>query len=257
MTTKTMQYAHQSLAACGFAVMRSTVAWQLRPDLWASAQECGTGFSPSNVEGAERVIATLSGVGEALVLTRSMDRLAERIEWVTGHKVERLANEGDRPQAVVASDAVPPRRNGAQPAAFDNISTKESPRSCSSCDHLTAGHSCAAVRETGLSNPSANTPRRCLSYRPKWGADDDRSGRQLWPEIVNFVELGEGAKGFLATALIEGPVSSSEIISTAAAAGISERSIQRAAEQLGVMREKVGFSGGWIWSMPETEGAKA
>lgn len=135
--------------------------------------------------------------------------------------------------------------------------TKEPSRTCSSCDHLTAGYTCAAARETAVFAPSVNALRRCLSYQPIWGADDKRTGKELWPELALFKEFGEGAKGFLATALIEGPVSSSEIIASAAAAGISERSIQRAAEQLGVLREKVGFSGGWVWSMPETEDAKA
>lgn len=171
-------------------------------------------------------------------------------------RLERLAGEGDKKPKVQPSESAPPRRTNAQPTAFENVATKEPPRTCASCDQLTAGHSCAAVCETGVSTPSANTPRRCLSYQPKWGADDDRGGRQLWPEIVNFVELGEGAKGFLATALLDGPVPSSEIIARALASGISERSIQRAAEQLGVTREKSGFSGGWIWAMPNTEGAK-
>jgi hypothetical protein len=93
MTTKTKQYAHQCLAACGFAVMRSEVAWQLRPDLWGSAQECGVTFGRVDIEGAQRMTATLAGIGETPVLTRSTDRLAERIEWVTGIKVEKIEAE--------------------------------------------------------------------------------------------------------------------------------------------------------------------
>lgn len=149
------------------------------------------------------------------------------------------------------------RRINSQPFDTASIVTKELPRSCSSCDHLTAGYTCAAARETAVFAPSVNALRRCLSYQPIWGADDKRTGKDLWPELALLKEFGEGAKGFLATALIAGAVSSSEVISRASAAGIPERSIQRAAEQLCVVRKKTGFRGGWIWSMPETEGAKA
>ena len=90
MSTKTKQYAIQSLAACGFAVMRSTVAWQLRPDIWSSAQECGMDFSRIDVEGAQPISVTLAGIGIVPVLARSLDRLAERIEWITGHQVLKV-----------------------------------------------------------------------------------------------------------------------------------------------------------------------
>lgn len=93
MTTKTKQYAIQSLAACGFAVMRSTVAWQLRPDLWSSAQDCGVGFAKVEIEGTQRLNVTLAGIGDVPVLTRSLDRLAERIEWITGYKVLKIEVE--------------------------------------------------------------------------------------------------------------------------------------------------------------------
>ena len=93
MTTKTQQYAIQSLAASGFAVMRSTVAWQLRPDLWGSAQECGMDFGKAFVEGAKRLNVTLEGVGSVQLLTRSTDLLAERIQWVTGIKVLKIEEE--------------------------------------------------------------------------------------------------------------------------------------------------------------------
>lgn len=94
MTTKTQQYAIQSLAACGFAVMRSTVAWQLRPDLWSSAQECGVDFTGKvALEGVTRVNVTLDGIGVVPVLTRSMGHLAERIQWITGYMVLKIEEE--------------------------------------------------------------------------------------------------------------------------------------------------------------------
>lgn len=106
MTTKTQQYAIQSLAACGFAVMRSTVAWQLRPDLWSSAQECGIDFSGKvAIEGVTRLNVTLDGVGVVPVLTRSMGHLAERIQWITGRMVLKI--EEEQPAAPVQEKKTP------------------------------------------------------------------------------------------------------------------------------------------------------
>lgn len=47
MTTRSTYYTHQCIAAAGFAVMDKRVAWELRPDLWASAQDCGLTFRKS------------------------------------------------------------------------------------------------------------------------------------------------------------------------------------------------------------------
>ncbi len=92
MSTKTQQYAHQSLAACGFAVMSSVIAWKQRPDLWASAQDCGMDFTAKlTIPDTQRLSAKLAGLdSQVLVLTRSADDLSKRIEWVTGYKVESM-----------------------------------------------------------------------------------------------------------------------------------------------------------------------
>ena len=114
MTTKTRQYAIQSLAACGFAVMVPTVAWQLRHDLWSSAQECGFDFSGKvALEGVTRVNVTLDGVGVVPVLTRSMGHLAERIQWITGRMVLKI--EEEQPAAPVQEK--PPLTEGQKKAA--------------------------------------------------------------------------------------------------------------------------------------------
>lgn len=100
---KSKLYATQALAACGFAVMASVVAYRLRPDLWASGQDCAFDFKGSGllIDGAFRVMAIVDGVGTFPVLTRSRDQLAQRIEWVTGFKVERIEDE------PAAQDAAP------------------------------------------------------------------------------------------------------------------------------------------------------
>jgi hypothetical protein len=41
-----------------------------------------------------------------------------------------------------------------------------------------------------------------------------------------------------------------EIFRIAAVAGISEKTLRRASESLGVVKEKTGMKGGWVWSLP-------
>jgi hypothetical protein len=53
-----------------------------------------------------------------------------------------------------------------------------------------------------------------------------------------------------------GPRSATEILAAAEGAKISVRTVQRAAIDLGVVKTKAGFAGGWIWTLP-TEDAKA
>lgn len=106
MTTKTKQYAHQALAASGFVVMSSVVAWRLRPDLWPSGQECAMDFKRFDIEGTQRMTADLEGVGTVMVLTRSTDMLADRIHWVTGYQVRALkADNGEQIQQQAPAGA--------------------------------------------------------------------------------------------------------------------------------------------------------
>ncbi len=61
------------------------------------------------------------------------------------------------------------------------------------------------------------------------------------------------ACAFLADALNGGPRDAGEILAAAEGAKISERTMQRAAEQLHVVKSKAGLSAGWVWSMPSVE----
>ncbi|MFZ2855791.1 MAG: hypothetical protein WAZ34_16960 [Rhodocyclaceae bacterium] len=117
MTTKTTLYAHQCLAASGFAVMHSEVAWKLRPDLWGSGQECGMHFGRVDIADVQRKTATLTGIGPVLVLTRSPDMLEKRIEWVTGIKVEKIEIE----QPVAPKDFSQRAKSDAQKVAIDKL----------------------------------------------------------------------------------------------------------------------------------------
>lgn len=90
---------------------------------------------------------------------------------------------------------------------------------------------------------------------------DDRPGRQLWPELVKpfLVEMPapakaiEAAKDLLADLLKDGPRDAGEILATAEGASIPKRTMQAAAERLGVSKVKAEFTGGWTWTLAKTK----
>jgi hypothetical protein len=53
--------------------------------------------------------------------------------------------------------------------------------------------------------------------------------------------------------LKDGPRNAAEILAAAEGANISGRTMQRAAEQMGVIKSKAGFDGGWTWALPGLE----
>ena len=63
----------------------------------------------------------------------------------------------------------------------------------------------------------------------------------------------EDARQFLSGLLADGPVKAGQIKKDANEAGFNWRTMQRAADRLGVARHKEGMHGGWVWS----PGAKA
>jgi hypothetical protein len=65
----------------------------------------------------------------------------------------------------------------------------------------------------------------------------------------------EEAAAVLDLVLADGPRPVKEVEAEAKAAGIKERTLDRAKKQLGVKAHKDGFSGGWYWSRP-AKGAK-
>ena len=81
-------YAHQCIASSGLAVMASSIAWQLRPDLWSGVQDCALTFRKNQApDGVTRLMVTFEGYGPVLVLARSLDNLAKRLEWIVGRPV--------------------------------------------------------------------------------------------------------------------------------------------------------------------------
>lgn len=60
---------------------------------------------------------------------------------------------------------------------------------------------------------------------------------------------------FLRDLLAKGPVDAREAIKQAKQAGVGEKALRRAREQLGIKPTKQGFDGGWVWALP-VEGAQ-
>lgn len=63
------------------------------------------------------------------------------------------------------------------------------------------------------------------------------------------------AVSFLEDVLADGSVAAKEVKMQAAEAGVTARTLERAKERLGIRPRKVGFSGGWLWSLPKQDGA--
>lgn len=75
---------------------------------------------------------------------------------------------------------------------------------------------------------------------------DEAMASQGDPEERSAVE---DARQFLAGLLADGPVHAGQIKKDADGAGFNWRTVQRAADRLGVVRHKDGMRGGWLWNL--------
>lgn len=62
-----------------------------------------------------------------------------------------------------------------------------------------------------------------------------------------------GVDGFLRGLLADGPASAKSIKADADGAGYAWRTVQRAADRIGVDRRKEGMKGGWVWALSDPE----
>jgi putative DNA primase/helicase len=62
------------------------------------------------------------------------------------------------------------------------------------------------------------------------------------------------AADFLEDLLKDGPVSAAEVFKGGKKIGVREKAMRRAQKKLGVKPYKSSFAGGWLWSLPTTEG---
>lgn len=56
--------------------------------------------------------------------------------------------------------------------------------------------------------------------------------------------------------LREGPKPASEVLKAAKSAGVKDKALRRARGKLGVIVKKASFKGGWVWELPERQGAQ-
>lgn len=100
MNSKVQRYLIEALAMTGFCVLNAGIAFQLRPDIWATRMNAGGDFSDAHRRLHERLLS-LPGVilfeiqlaGDDdwhLVATRSTSDLHARIEQITGLAVTGL-----------------------------------------------------------------------------------------------------------------------------------------------------------------------
>lgn len=183
-----------------------------------------------------------------------------------------------RAQAAQAPDTLPPpRKERPVPPDVEGLVGQfaEPPRPCTACGNRTGAGGCLPATRGEFPGrpthyrPSADHPRRCLHYVPGYelatsDRRDLRTGRELWPELLpkapETAKAGqpeqagaiEKAKAIVADMLKEGPRSSSEILAAGQGANVAERTIQRAAEQLAVVKQKHG-NGGWVWALPKQD----
>lgn len=59
--------------------------------------------------------------------------------------------------------------------------------------------------------------------------------------LIGLLRFGDGT---------DNPTGAKEVLSNARDAGVSEKTLRRAAQDLGVIKSKTGMDGGWLWSLP-------
>ena len=95
--------------------------------------------------------------------------------------------------------------------------------------------------------------------RVRWMEQLDGTARELLAEAETDNEDGStasGVDGFLRGLLAAGPVPAKAIKADADGAGYAWRTVQRAAQRLGVERRKDGLRGGWVWALPPDESGR-
>lgn len=187
------QYTTQGLAHAGFVILDPQWAVTLRPDLWGrnGGMEASYDFGKAvnflgGINNVRRFTLRIKGRRDCIVLARGVAHLAQRIEWVTGEAVQELHQEADEGGLIPTQPEPVARASAFSDDKWQGIATKEQGRSCSGCANLTAGHQCSKAAESGIQAPAANVPRRCLAFTPPFEAIDNRTGRQLWPELIKL-----------------------------------------------------------------------
>lgn len=241
-------YLHSQLATTGFCILDHAVVMRLRPDLFGfngmtCADELGQArkhhkLNPSHVT---RQHVTLQGIDHPVeVLARSTTRLAERIEEITGLKVTAMGVPAPEIKSNVAKplDGAEAQRQ-ARLEKLRKLAAQEPP-----------AHVCHL--RTEILNARAELerlepkPAPVITSIPTKPTEANTQGDS--PESAM-----DRAKELIMDMLEARPSDAAGILAVAEGDGISERTMQRAAEALGVVKTKAGFSGGWMWALPEEQ----
>lgn len=222
---KAYQYATQSLGHTGFAILTSSIAAELRPDLWRNGLDASGDFLLKDwreqllaLPGTQQRQLKLTGIeGPVKVLTRSLVRIEERVEEVTGRKCQllpstpaaadesewskRRRNALETDKATTADAVSPDDQSAVRPRAratfagdlWLGVQTRNGTRTCGDCAHLSAGHTCIESRRSLLTEPLPRAPRRCLAFKARFEGMDSRSGEDLWPELAALQPPQQGS----------------------------------------------------------------
>lgn len=241
MSTVT-DYCTLQLAATGFALVNARAAMRIRPDLWPHAgMVCAVEFGQhqhqapalvSRFPGAMLYTAEIGELGRVPVLAYSADELARRIGWGTGYRVQVMEPYALPQEPTVAPIHAGIVRHQARMDKLRHLASQEPP-----------SHDCQARRDI----LAARVELERLELKPV-PVEADSEGDKGEPAI-------ERAKELLENLLIAGPIEAAVILAQAEDDNLSERTMQRAADALGVVKSKAGFSGGWVWALPEEQAA--
>lgn len=242
MSTVT-DYCTLQLSAAGFALLNPRAAMRLRPDLWPNAgMVCAGEFGQQKHQppqmaalfpGAALYMAHIDGLGAIPVLAYSTDELERRINWMTGYRVERLdAFQSKEPTVTPIRDGI--ARHQARMEKLRHLAQQEPP-----------SHDCHLRREI----LAARAELERLEPKP---VEADNEGDN---EADNHESAIDRAKELITDMLTGGPCDAASILAVAEDDNISERTMQRAAEALGVVKTKAGFADGWTWALPEEAAA--
>lgn len=100
-------------------------------------------------------------------------------------------------------------------------------------------------------------PSGVLATRIVWGEALEGNARDILESVegnetnTKPINMQNEATRFLHTELKDGPVPARDLIERARKDfRLTERTLQRAKDKLGIVVTKSGFHGGWVWSYP-------
>ena len=198
--TTARDFITRQLSATGWAPINHDMAVILCPDVINSHRDFAV--DQRNPESLLKVFpgtrlyrAKVEGFGTVPVLARSALFLAERMQFLGFMATEVVEFDAGMSAPRLDVVAKPTPGTGDKLALLHaDVVTKEPPRSCKRCGRLSSSQTCLAALRGEIEGaprdyaPDVAWPRRCLSYTPPYGTHDDRSGQELWPEVVAVVK---------------------------------------------------------------------